>query len=48
MHIAAGDADSYLKTQHNRPRKLRLPALPERENRLTWKREFPARVRDAV
>ena len=26
-----------LKTRHNRPRNLRLPALPERENRLTWK-----------
>jgi hypothetical protein len=26
-----------LKTQHNRPRNLRLPVSPERENRLTWK-----------
>jgi hypothetical protein len=26
-----------LKARHNRPRNLRLPTLPERENRLTWK-----------
>jgi hypothetical protein len=26
-----------VKTRHNRPRNLRLPASPERENRLTWK-----------
>ena len=26
-----------LKTRHNRPHNLRLPALPERENRLKWK-----------
>ena len=28
---------SRIKTRHNRPRNLRLPTLPERENRLTWK-----------